>query len=253
MVDVDEPATWPSAVADWANDYAQKLRGSTLHTSDLAVPLERKDELRSLLEDYKLLAFHCTRLLDHEVAAIRQRGLRVLSHELVSERIANAYERGLVTDEQRDHLQAANVFAIGAEDHREGQVCLVLGRSVFDESPSGCEPLLSTWGGEGIYALQPEVRLLGRPAIVLTGIDLSVSHRISPTFPSLGKLFVGTLLGTEQRSADVFLRSAIPPADVLGISNMPAPRLYRRQKAWATIDLAALNRTWKERSHRARG
>lgn len=35
-------------------------------------------------------------------------------------------------------------------------------------------------------------------------IDLSVSWRVSPAFPSLDKMFVATLLGLEDCMADVF-------------------------------------------------
>lgn len=219
LVDIDDSTTWPAAIKEWAERYADGIGRTTTYTSDLGVPLQREDELRGLLAGYKLLSFHCTRLPDHEVAAIKADGLRPLTEALVLARIDRAHELGLLTDEALAHLRATNVFAIGAAANRKDQICLILGRDGLDDS--GCVPLLSRWGGEGIYMADPDsaaaAALLGRPAIVAAAIGLSVSHTVSPTFPSLGKRFVGTLLGTEQLYADVFLRTPVLPEDVLAI------------------------------------
>jgi hypothetical protein len=231
LVDIDDPSNWPPAVREWSERYAADLRGTTAYTSDLAVPLEREDELRGLLAGHKLRAFHCTRLPDHEVTAIKTEGLVPLTEELVHRRIDRAHELGLLTDEAGEHLRAMNVFALGAEQNREDQVCLILGRDGLNDN--GCTPLLSRWGGEGIYMADPDSEapsaFIGRPAVVVAAIDLSVSHTISPTFPSLGKLLVGTLLGTEQRYADVCLRAPVPPKDVLAIWQ-PGDRDYDRHQ-----------------------
>jgi hypothetical protein len=220
MIDLDKPTTWPSAVMDWAGSYAESLRGSTHLTPDLDVPLEGEDEFRSLLDGHGVLAFHCTRLLDHEVKAIRTQGLRMLTRELVEERIAEAHCRGCITDGQQNVALERNVFARHDEHGREGQVCLVLGRQAFNEPGNGCEPLLSGWGGEGLNGGpfgNPWDLAVGTPTLVVACVDLSVSHRVSPTFPDLHKLFVGTLLGTEQTWADVHLRAPVLSGDILEI------------------------------------
>ena len=207
VIDPDEPQTWPTAVMDFASGYAKRLRGSTQLTGDLDIPLDREDEFRSLRDEHSwVLAYHCTRLLDQEVAAIREQGLRMLSHELIDERRARAAGQEHAKHEGRRPMSS---FADQTWESRAGQVCLVVGRRVFDDDPDGVVPLLSAWGGEGMYGspLDPTVHpTIGRPAIVAARIDLSVSHRVSPTFPPLSQLFVGTLLETEMTWADVFLR-----------------------------------------------
>jgi hypothetical protein len=67
----------------------------------------------------------------------------MLSRELVEQRIDGAHVRGLLTDDQYRNLRASNVFAIGEHHGGERQVCLAIGRSIFDEHRGGCEPLLS--------------------------------------------------------------------------------------------------------------
>jgi hypothetical protein len=217
-IDIDESGTWPEPVREWVKPYVESLRGTTTFTSDLAVPLEREDELRALLGD-QLLAFHCTRLLDHELDAVRRQGLRPLTLELVVERIDAAHAHGHLSDRDRERLRQRNLFALNDARYREQQVCLVLGRSGLDDS--GVVPLMSRWGGEAISMADPDstepAAFIGRPAVVVTAIDLSVSHTVSPTFPSLGKLFVGAGLGTNGRYADVLLRAPVPAGDIVSI------------------------------------
>jgi hypothetical protein len=214
---VDDPDTWPAPVLAWAISNAERLRGSTQFTGDLAVPLEGEDGFRELAGK-GLMAYHCSRLLDHEVASVRENGLRMLSQDLVEERITEAETRGCISAAVAARLRTRNVYARGQHAHRHGQVCFVLGRNIFDQPNNGALPLLSAWGGEGLNGgpLDPtEHPVLGTPTIVVARIDLSVSHKISPCWPELGKVFVASLLGLEDRSADVFVRSSVSPGDVL--------------------------------------
>ena len=152
-VDVDDPSTWPAAIFEWSSGYAERLRDSTEYPGDLEIPLEQEDEFRALFADYKLLAYHCTRLLDHESSVIREHGLLTLTPQIVARRLAEAHEHGFLTDAQLGHLHSKDVFSNGrveAGEIREGQVCFVLGHAPLSEPNNGCLPLLESWGGEGL-------------------------------------------------------------------------------------------------------
>jgi hypothetical protein len=221
IVDVDEPETWPESVADWARRRATDVAGSSQYTSDLPIPIEEENSFRSFFGDRPLLAFHCTRLLDHEAAWIWEQGLRPLSLELVSERIDGAFDRGLIDNSERDHLHASHTFAAGTQKARQGQICFVVGRAVLAERHSGCEPLLSTWGGEGIYMAATSIRKrlarLGTPSLIKARVWLGCDHWEALTFPSLAQLFVGAVLGAEPLSCDLFYRATVPAGDILTI------------------------------------
>jgi len=79
VLDLDMPARWPSELRQAACDGANRLRGTTSYTLDLAVPTDLATTIQKILDRYRLRAFHCTRLLEWEVTDIRQNGLRAAS------------------------------------------------------------------------------------------------------------------------------------------------------------------------------
>jgi len=222
IIDVDDPTTWPSHVAQRVCKRARQLAGVTRYTTDLPV-LEEEDEFRALLRGHHLRAYHCTRLLDHELVAIRKEGLRPLTPDLISDRLRAALASRDITRSERHVLLAGHVFATNEHGHRDNQVCLILSRSVMDERPFRCEPLLATWGGEGIYMssgtqpLSERLAEIGKAAIVVAAIDLSDPQSVHPVFPGVFKTFLGVALSLENRSSDVFYKRSVPPSCISAI------------------------------------
>lgn len=163
-VDVDNPETWPEEVRKVASRWAEQCRGKTEYTVDLPLASGLERPFRELLAGHLLRGYHYTRLLPHEHAMILNEGLRILSCELLEERIDTAYRVGAISGHERDAMSKAHVFAQGEQNNREGQVCLVLSRRVFERDPSACLPLLTTWGGEGLYRSSGAESLLNRLA-----------------------------------------------------------------------------------------
>lgn len=186
---------------------AALLKGSTEFTSDLRAG---DGWLQPLLSGYLLRAYHCTRLLDHEVVRIRSQGLRLLTAELIRDRVESALLHGDISVPEHDLLLAEHVFATGSAENRRDQVCLALSRRTFTWQASGVQPLLSHWGGEGMRGPHNGrlLRSLGRPAIVVALLDLTMPGR-HLFFPCLENIFVGAFLGLEDVGADVFFRSPI--------------------------------------------
>lgn len=228
VVDLDDPLTWPQPVSDFAGKYAETLQGSTEFTSDLSGGLvDREDEFRSYFDGHLLLAFHATSLFDYEVSAIRNEGLRCLSRQLVERKIEEAHSHGAETFDQRDHCLQRNVYAIHNEQHREDQICLVVGRSIFDdlETGSGLRPFLGGWGGEATNGgpgpdEDPVLRALGLPAIVATRLGLTSSKPKAYVGPSLAKVFVGRALGLSDAFGSVHFHADIPGEDILAVGSL---------------------------------
>jgi len=219
-IDVDDRTTWPSQVVDNVDKWVEQYKGTTEYTSDLALPLEAEDEFRELLSGRLLRAYHCTRLLPHEVRMIENAGLRPLSADLLHDRINSAHEAGAIGPDDARELRAAHVFVTGRQRYRENQVCLILSKSMFLHNRHGCDPLLQTWGGEGIYMSYKAERLLdrlkglGKPTVVVALLDLGGRGSPHYVFPALHKVFVGAALRLSDVGADVFYKAPVPPEHI---------------------------------------
>ena len=220
IIDVDRPHTWAEATRNWAEQHAARLAGSTEFLGDLAIPLELEDDFRQTFGPRKVLAYHCTRLLPHEVDAISTDGLRVLDQQLVEDRIADAVAHNALPHDARRRAQAGNVYAIDNSRGRAGQLCFVIGRAAFDEHAGGCDSLLRYWGGEAIRggpAAVPELATVGSPSIVVARLNLTRRHNDPYSWPELAKLFAGALLGLDGRFASVHYPDPVAGRDILAI------------------------------------
>ncbi|WP_433456563.1 hypothetical protein ACQPXS_47225 (plasmid) [Streptomyces sp. CA-142005] len=235
VVDADDPTTWPQPFAAFVQ---QRATEADLEELDLYVDLplhEHEDEARRMLAGHLVRVRHCTRLLDHEAEMIRAQGLRPLDLALVHERLDQALERGLLTEEQHAMLARENSLTHGRWGRRDGQVCLVLSTAPLEHNLPGVRRFFSFWGGEAIYwryhETHPELAAvlstIGRPALVTALLDLSdptADHRI---FPSLLHAFVGKALGYAPADAEVFYRASVPGNHVENIA-FPGQRDYDR-------------------------
>jgi hypothetical protein len=219
-VDVDDPTTWPTRVLTVAKEWAEDCKNTTEYTSDLPLPVELEAPFRELLTGELLRAYHYTRLLPHERAMVLNTGLRALSAELLFDRIEGACSAGAISATEAAEFHKGHVFATNEQLHREDQVCCVLSKRVFERDPHACRPLLTTWGGEGMYmssgarSFQDRLTTLGSPAVVAALLELGGAGSPHRVFPALHKVFVASVLGLEDVGADVFYRTPVPPENI---------------------------------------
>jgi hypothetical protein len=225
LVDIDSPETWPPAAGAYVAELAAAA-GEAPYVSDLRLPDYAEGRVRELLRGRRLTAFHATRLLDHERDMISFQGLCVFGRTLFENRINAALDQGALSATEHQALLGAHMYAVGEEHKRglrEGQVCLILGRSLLANHVHAVSPLLSTWGGEGIYfssgatELRPLLTSLGRPTIIRVAIQVHADNRAQRCSPGLSNLLVGRYRRLKDVHGDVFHRASIPPHNVLEI------------------------------------
>ncbi|MFJ4410922.1 hypothetical protein [Streptomyces sp. NPDC088910] len=236
VVDVDDPTTWPAPFADVVRRLADDAH---LDDVTLSVDLDlydEEDQARRLLSGCLVRARHCTRLLDYEDDAVRAQGLRLLTVDLVNERLDQAYERGLFTAEEHTLIREKNCLTPQPSrwGRRADQVCFTLSEAAMVHNVDSGERLLTFWGGEAIYWLycetHPEIgrklRTMGRPTIVTALLDLSDpgKHRI---YKSLINTFVGKALGNEEVDADVLYFEPVPPERIESVVHPGDPKYDR--------------------------
>lgn len=228
MIDVDAPDTWPSDVLAWAREASDGL--SLPYAFEDSRLVLRDHEFRTLLSGHKLVAFHCTRLLDHEVAMVREEGLRPLTFDLIKTRIDRADAEGFLGPGDRALLTSKNVFAVdNATRAREGRISLLLGEANLDAAAQGVKPLLSTWGGEGMRG-GPQTRSvlrLGKPSVVVVRLDLGSDADIA-YIRSVSGAFVMKVLGADP-CCEFQVRSPVPAEDILDIWQ-PGDAAYDRHE-----------------------
>lgn len=226
-VDIDDPTTWPPEIYRTVADWADSCDGSTTHTTDLPLSPALDDSFRESFRGILVRAYHYTRLLPHERQLVLSEGLRPLSARLLHDRIESARLVGAISAPEAAQFHEAHVFAAGEQKNREGRVCLVLSRRTLERDLDGCLPLLTTWGGEGLYRssrgvpFRERFRTLGSPAAVVALLDLSEHVPKHLIFPGLYKAFVGSLLRLDDARAEVHYFSPVPPEHIERIEEVP--------------------------------
>lgn len=222
VIDIDAPATWPSRLRSIATRTATAMREQAgRHTSDLALPATFASDINAELHGATIRAFHCTRLLDPESAALRQEGLRASSDSLMRSKLHAAVAAGAITRWQADQLHADSPLH-RQRRNREHLLCAVTTRRTLDEEADGLDLLLTHWGGEIIYfwqrneALIARLRSIGKPSIVV--VDLKPGRPQDLWSPDPAALIVGRVLGSVNACGDVHYRltpgTSVPVVDI---------------------------------------
>lgn len=135
------------------------------------------DELRAeFFGGVALRGFHCTRLTDSEVAAIRSEGMTPPNAVMLRRRIEALRDAGLITANVASKLIERN----DADSRsRAGLVYFVFTRAPL-RSESGVGSLLRFWGGEALYSRHdldsetgPVLASIGSPRIVEASLPVS--------------------------------------------------------------------------------
>lgn len=169
LLEPDRPDSWP-----------ESLRAALVDARKWSVPWFNEcpdrggyyDQLHQLLTPevrlHALRGWHCTRLRDAEVQTIRVEGLKVLSEELLLDRIEAAREANELSSAVAERLRTLHQ---GGQSNRTGQLWFGFSRDLPDEQ--AIKRLVRYWGGEAMYwahegnkSVFSELQRIGRPTII---------------------------------------------------------------------------------------
>lgn len=209
----DDPATWPPAITSALQEALPALRGYQNYRARLDAEREAdpnnimwrvdplrnpfkaaREDLAALIDEHiadaSFLAWHCTRLCDDEIAAVKTDGMFLLSPETFNARVQRRVDADDITPYVAERLRGANQ---AASEHRANQLWFVLTRKPL--GTSGVRDLLGYWGGEALYGnhdrdpeVGPVLKALGKPCIV----EMAVPHDAIRTYGSIGLNIVRT-------------------------------------------------------------
>lgn len=241
-LELDDPETWPPLVLPLLQEnlgllkehaafeqHRYVLLGSGPTEGELAMRPNPFEEARNSLfgeidqccRDDNLLAYHCTRLTDDEVAAVREHGLRCLNDAAVAQRLAQRVAAGDLAPEDVERLLGRMRSCTAETPHeRIGKIWAVPSpRALSDEDGLG-NPL-RYWGGEALLSLDGSD--LGKLATLGTACIVEFEAPISKlVFASLPKDLVERFLhlyadGSDECGADVCVQGSVPANRVLNV------------------------------------
>jgi hypothetical protein len=215
-VAADDIRTWPAPVRERCKQLALFAERNPEYVSDLNLDTAGEDEFRARFRSHRVIAFHATRLLPHELESISTVGLRQLTPDLMEQKIDDAARHGFLSDSERARFHQAHVFSSGEHLNREARVCFFLSEKTMKERSQGLVPLLLSWGGEAIkmsskgHELRARLRELGQPTIVVAAIRLDEGRNVHSVWPGMQEAFLGRWLRINDTDADVHYRSDVP-------------------------------------------
>jgi hypothetical protein len=162
--------------------------------------------------------------LEHEAELIRKQGLRPFSGELFDDRIDAALQHGHLTTAEHGQLRASHMVA-GGETHsrgdRLGKVCLLVGTDSLEDD--GLHPLMTSWGGEGIYFaagtvdMRSRLRQLGTPTVVVAAVPVLPTWWEMPIRPGTAHLLLGRWRNLSNARGSLQYRTAVSAENILEV------------------------------------
>ncbi|MEJ0084997.1 MAG: hypothetical protein WDO72_04915 [Pseudomonadota bacterium] len=140
------------------------------------------DRLDGSLVRHRIVGYHCTRLTPGEIRSIKANGLRLLSTDLVRQRLDSCVADGHMTSAQCEYLVGSQIMreSLGnLHGNRTGMIWFCPNRSTLQES-SGVYRLFRSWGGEAVYLGHEEDEKI---AAVLAGIGTPCIVKCAIPFP----------------------------------------------------------------------
>lgn len=272
-VEIEDEATWPEPFITAVRDHKalavsyqrERSRIDKLCQDDVFLRIDPPtnrfkleyeglfEALDPMLREHRLLAYHCTRLTPHEVDNVRMEGLRILSANLVKQKIDDCYTDGWLSRDEYDHLRASESIVLTTTDRwgkRVGLLSFCPNRSTLSSSMH-VHRLFRSWGGEAIYAGHEEdaavsktLRRIGSPYIVKCGIPF---RDIPCKWPEYAQRFLAQFVRSEVEypeppaDFDLFSTQPLQPDNVITLIGFHDPEFLRltQHDRWNPFDRIA--------------
>jgi hypothetical protein len=208
IVDIGDPGSWPDAVVNIVASTVERSPEpnwreypfDNLGWSDFEM---EERQLRHELHEHRIIGYHATRLLTHEISNIRQHaGLQILTETLRQQKIIDAigqYPEAFAEDPDGSLLlkSGPNDWQ-GSADVRLGSIDFVAPFILFDHDARGLMNIFDTWGGETLGWLRKgrgssfasrRLTEASEPAIIELAAKVATVNTYTPFLPA----FAGAL------------------------------------------------------------
>lgn len=193
------------------------------------------DRLDESLTKHRIIGYHCTRLTPGEITTIKSKGLRLLSPDLVRQRLDQCIADRHMTAVHRASLDGSKTLreSLGNRPgRRTGMIWFCPNRSTLQEA-SGVHRLFRSWGGEAVYVGHEDDENIGKvlagigtPCIVKCAIPFPCDE---PYHPKFAARFLSQFIGNDMEYAeppavfDLRTRRDVQASEVLEIIEFSDP------------------------------
>ena len=177
FLDLSDVPSWPTELRELLEEHDTFLRawetepppGSHRQFDEIIIALH------SILRNYWLVGWHCTRLTDSEIEGIRDKGMQPPNADILRQRIDDLERTGTVGHGVAERLRQENQ---AHEDNRAGKIWFCF-FPPHRAGESGIERLFRRWGGEALYnshESDPEtgtaLTQIGRPCLIEAEVQI---------------------------------------------------------------------------------
>lgn len=196
-IDIEDTTTWPDRFLEIMSEnkslfiafQAEDLRIDKLARKEVTLRMGRNrpvnayaDEyadavsaLAEILREHNIVGYHCTRLAEYEIASIRRDGMRILTAELIHQRLQSALDAGLLSEDRHRYLQDSEILKESLNNkygERTNYIWFCPNLSTLKEG-AAVSRFFGSWGGEAVYNgheedenIGPHLKAVGIPCIV---------------------------------------------------------------------------------------
>jgi len=258
-IDIEDPRTWPDTLVKVMSEnknlfvayHSEEKRLDKLGREDFMLRIRRPPNLHKdqynkvietivgILEKENIVGYHCTRLLDHEINNIKNVGMRMLTRELVTERLQSALDLGLLSTEQHSYISNSEILNDSLDDKmgkRTDYIWFNPNLSTLREG-DGVFRFFQSWGGEAVYngheedtKISPGLRSIGNPCIVKCSIPIA---DIDEDAVYLSRRFVSQFILDEipyphpTAGFDMGIQRNLQPSEVVDIIEISHPEFQK--------------------------
>ncbi|SFL90756.1 hypothetical protein [Pelosinus propionicus] len=256
-MEIEDRSTWPRNFLEIATQKKQLIIAYHKFKKDIEFRSIKNVELRynpplnpfkaeyqeviwqteKLLKPNNFVAYHCTKLIDYEIENIKRNGMKILSKELVQERLISAHQHGYLLKEEFDYLinsQDINEILHNKHGVRTERICFFANCSLLRNDINGIYRFFRSWGGEGVYwghendkNIALTLKKLGTPCILICSIPVNdIEHYSS----SLAERFFSNLIASDIENPEppsvfeMYIRRNLDASEIIEVVELQTPK-----------------------------
>lgn len=237
IIDLNNYKTWPGILTDYLEErtaFFEKFCGGSISYRDSGQLARVYDQIvvdvKSILRPYKILGYHCCRLTELEIDAIKTEGMFLPNPTTLLKRVEKLVETGVIGKDVAHKLIKEN----DAADQYRRDILWFCFFQPYIASESGIGSFFRFWGGEALFRSHedniitgPILKQIGTPAIVEASLPLKDIDLVETKF--VKKFMIFKKLQSHE-DHEGYIVAPLQHENIINIITHPSVRFYELTK-----------------------